>query len=148
MELTLQTRQCQSTFKHFYGVLPFVINLFKIFQIMFSNSEYFRSLSLNDKSWYQKKLTLSDGNTLPHPYSLPHGWKSDVTLMPDITWPHVYNYLINTPSTFSKESLKAYKSLEAFNFYENGHVQDVYYHSINEENCFCFIKSEVSLIFY
>ena len=115
---------------------------------MFSNSEYFKSLSLNDKNWYEKKLTLSDGQTLPDPYSLSEGWKSDVTLMPDITWIDVYNYLINTPSTFSKESLKAYKSLEAFNFYENGHVQDVSYHSIKEENCFCFIKSEVGVVFF
>ena len=107
---------------------------------MFSNSDYYRSLSSNDKTWYENKLTLSDGRKLPDPYTLHEGWRSDVTLMQDISWPDVYNYLINTPNTFSKESLKAYKSLEAYNFYENGHVQDIFFHSIKEENCFCFIN--------
>ena len=70
---------------------------------MFSTSKYFFSLSEEDKEGYKCKLTLSDGQILPDPYSLLNNWKSDVALMPDTTWPDIYNYLINTPSNYSKE---------------------------------------------
>ena len=110
---------------------------------MFSDSQYYAALSKEDQKRYKSKLTLSDGHALPDPYTLQEGWKNEVTLMPDTTWPDVYNYLINTPSSFSGESLKAYKSLEAYNFFICGHVQDVYYHEIDKSNTFCFIKSEV-----
>ena len=115
---------------------------------MFSTSKYFESLSNEDKEGYKSKLTLSDGQILPDPYALVINWKSDVNYLPDITWLDIYNYLIETPSKFSKESLKAYKSLEAYQFYDAGHVQDVYYHDIDEGNTFCFLKSKVTPKFY
>ena len=80
---------------------------------------------------------------LPDPYTCSEGWKDDVSLMPDVNWPDVYNYLINTPSSFTNESLKAYKSLESYNFFICGHVQEVYYNHIEKNAEFCFIKSEV-----
>lgn len=113
---------------------------------MFSSSKYYSDLSEEDKICYKSKLTLSNGHTLPDPYTLQEEWKNDVTLMPDTTWPDVYNYLINTPSTFSTESLKAYKSLEAYNFVICGHVQCVYCHEIDKSSSFCFIKFEVNLV--
>ncbi|XP_047138492.1 uncharacterized protein LOC124814643 [Hydra vulgaris] len=80
---------------------------------------------------------------LPDPFVLEN-WKNDVSMMPDITWGDMYNYLINSsPSNFTHDSMKAYKSLESYNFYICGHVQDVYYNLIEETNEFCFIKSEV-----
>ena len=79
---------------------------------MFSNSKYFTSLTDEDKEGYSNKLTLSDGQILADPYSLLDNWKNDVGFMPDIGWGDVYNYLINTPSLFSKENLKAYKYIK------------------------------------
>ena len=58
----------------------------------------------------------------------------------------IYNYLIEYPTVFSKESLKAYKSLEGYIFFISGHVQEVYYQDSSPTNHkFCFIKSEVLL---
>lgn len=107
-----------------------------------SESEYFKSLDTENQIQYQKKLKLSDGTQLPDPLSL-NDWKSDVRLLPDIGWGDLNNYLINTPSVFTQQSLKAYKSLEAYNFFVCGHVQDVYYNNISDDSKFCFLKSEV-----
>ena len=68
---------------------------------MFSMLKYFFSLSEEDKEGYKCKLTLSDGQILPGPYSLLNNWKSDVALMPDTPWPDIYNYLINTTRKYS-----------------------------------------------
>ena len=106
-------------------------------------SEYFESLSEEDKKGYLAKLTLSTGEQLPDPFILHSNWSDDVSLLPDITYPDIYHYLIEYPSQFSKESLKAYKSLESYNFFVSGHVQNVYNHEVEKKSMFCFIKMEV-----
>ena len=111
--------------------------------MMSSDKSYLDSLDEKDQANYKCKLTLTDGSVLPDPYSLDEGWQDDVGLLPDVDWPDIYNYVINTPSNFTKESLKAYKSLEAYNFFICGHVNDVYYHPINNTSDFCCIKSQV-----
>ena len=36
-----------------------------------------------------------------------------------------FNYLVATPSLYTQDQLKAYKSLDAYNFYVNGWVSDI-----------------------
>ena len=43
---------------------------------------------------------------------------------PDVTWADIYNYLILTPGV-THEQLKAYKSLDGYNFYVNGKVSNI-----------------------
>ena len=100
-------------------------------------SEYFQSLGEEHKKGYLAKLTLSTGEQLPDPFILHSNWSDDVSLLPDITYPDIYHYLI------SEESLKAYKSLESYTFFVSGHVQNVYHHKVEKKCKFCFIKMEV-----
>ena len=44
-------------------------------------------------------------------------WIDDVSRWPPIEFPHVYTYLIDTPGEFIREKLKAFKSLQAYNYY-------------------------------
>ena len=62
---------------------------------------------------------------MPDPYGIAENWKSDAKLMPDVSWGDMYNYLINSPSECTHNKLKAYKPLEAFNFFVCNHVQDM-----------------------
>ena len=60
-------------------------------------------------------------------------------------------HLPNTPNLYTNEKLKAYKSLEAYNFFVSRHVHDVAYHGINNLSKFYFIKTKViikSLFFF
>ena len=40
----------------------------------------------------------------------------------------IYTYLINTEGCYTKEKLKAFRSLEAYNYFYNGYVRTVYFY--------------------
>ena len=78
------------------------------------STDYFGELSLDDQNAYRKKLTLTNGSLLPDPCGITANcWETDVLLLPDVTFGDLYTYLIETPSEYTKENIKAYKSLEA-----------------------------------
>ena len=97
-----------------------------------------------DKTEYLKKLILTSGKQLPDPFTLKDKQSDNIMNLPDISTRHVDTYLIDTPSPYTKESMKAYKSLEAYDYFVCGHVQDCFYNEIHSRCEFCFIKSEVS----
>ena len=91
-------------------------------------SKQFLSLDYNARRRYLEKLRV-DGEILPDPYSIgPRNWLNDVERWPDVEFGDIYTYLIETEGAFTKEKLKAYKSLDAYNYFYNGHVRTVYYH--------------------
>lgn len=47
---------------------------------------------------------------------------------PPLEFGDIYTYLIDTQGLFTEESLKAYKSLEAFNFFHSGYVRTVFFY--------------------
>lgn len=53
-------------------------------------------------------------------------WKNNVALLPDVNWSDIYNYLVNTSSEYTQESVKAYKSLKAYEFFVCRLVHDVF----------------------
>jgi hypothetical protein len=76
-------------------------------------SMYAESLPAEARKRYKNKL-LFNNNCLPDPYELSTGWLDDLSVWPDLQFGDIYCYLIETPGTFTKENLKAYKSLEAY----------------------------------
>lgn len=88
-------------------------------------SAYYNSLSLSDKISYAAKLTLVNGIRLNDPYALDVGeWINDKKKWPRLQWPDIHSYLIETPSLYCQESLKSYKTLDAYSYVTDNHVQD------------------------
>jgi len=44
-------------------------------------------------------------------------WMTDIEILPQITNPDVFNYLVLTKSSYTLNQFKAFKSLEAYNFF-------------------------------
>lgn len=95
-----------------------------------SVSSYASGLSNTDRESYFKKLTLSNGIRLPDPCTIVE-WIEDVSRWPNIQWPDIYTYLVEKPSVYTREKLRAYKSLYAYEYVVCGHVQNVKYHDID-----------------
>ena len=104
-------------------------------------SEYSVNLSEKDLTRCREKFKLTTGEQLADPYTLKEKWTNDISNPPEITWRDVTEYLLDTLSSYMKESIKAYKSLEAYDYFFCAHLQNCYYHEISPESKFCFIKT-------
>ena len=93
-------------------------------------SKYFNELDGTAKKRYLEKLH-SVGENIDDPYTL--NWKETPAaddLWPSIEYPDIYNYLVNTPSPYTKEELKAYKSLDGYKYLVSGWVGNVSVHTV------------------
>ncbi|XP_048734036.1 uncharacterized protein LOC125650107 isoform X2 [Ostrea edulis] len=108
-------------------------------------STYANSLSEEAKRRYTVKLLYNRGTcSLPDPYHLTENWSRSPDTWPDLTFGDIYLYLIDTPSLFTKESMKAYKSLDAYKYVLSGHVQEVISHQIDENCPYMTLKTKVT----
>ena len=91
-------------------------------------SDYYIQLEVDAKKRYQEKLD-SIAREVDDPYTFGTGLSiTEAQSIPDIEYPDIYNFLINTPSPYTKEELKAYKSLEGYKYLLAGWVGDVSIH--------------------
>ena len=83
--------------------------------------DYASTLHGPDKVRYERKLQVvfaESGMEVIDPYFIAkEKWKDDVYLWPPVEFGQLYTYLVDTPGPYTKEKLKAYKNLEAFNYY-------------------------------
>ena len=87
-------------------------------------SSYFYQLEEVTKQCYIEKLDKLGGINDPYsaePTTVCEDWQN----WPDVEYADIYNYLIETPSVYTCNSLKAYKNLKAYNYYVNGWIDDV-----------------------
>ena len=52
------------------------------------------------------------------PYDIPDNqWIDDVSKWPPVEFGHLYVYFVDTPGGYTRVAMKAYKCLEAYNYY-------------------------------
>lgn len=98
---------------HFGGQLVAVVG---------TSMDYYSTLNGPDKERYRRKLLALHGDSEESPNLDPYNiskesWTDDPTLWPPLEYPSIYAYLVDTPGEFTREKLKAFKSLEAYNYY-------------------------------
>ncbi|XP_065919203.1 uncharacterized protein [Dysidea avara] len=109
-----------------------------------TESEYQSTLDYDAKKRYKEKLILKS-EQIPDPYAVPdEEWRDDVTEWPTVLYGDVYNYLIESKGRYTQESLRAFKSLEAYNYFISGHVRTVLFYEPSRQSKFCILVAEVN----
>ena len=80
-------------------------------------SNHARGLAKDVQERYIKKISVL---SLRDPYILMKDqciqWINSLDLVPEVTYPDIFNYLVLTKSAYTLDEFKAFKSLEAYNF--------------------------------
>ena len=92
-------------------------------------SSYFTSLDFQAKERYKEKLEAVGLSLDDDPYISGDKFTSDMTRWPKIEYGHIFGYFISRPGTYTQEQLLSWKQLEAYNYFESGHVRTVVFDS-------------------
>ena len=85
-------------------------------------SAYVRSLPTDVQTRYLAKTAALNCD----PYCVREvQFSSDATTWPPVEHVDVINYLIFTPSAYTSDQLKKYKSLEAYKFFQDGWIKKI-----------------------
>ncbi|XP_055012544.1 uncharacterized protein LOC129409807 [Boleophthalmus pectinirostris] len=109
----------------------------------FKPSEYSAHFNPQDIELYIKKLNRLN---ITDPYNAPGVLFKNISAeedVPDLQYPDIYNYLVNFPSSYSGDSLKAYKSLEGYKWTQSGFVTNIQLWNLQAKNC-CIITGRVN----
>lgn len=80
-------------------------------------------MSTEDRKRYKEKLQVSVTGTFvafKRPYDVWHDHRvlsDSPSTWPNLSYDDLYSYLIESPAPFTREKLKAYKSLEAYDYF-------------------------------
>ena len=89
-------------------------------------SSYFQTLDVAAKARYNEKLAILGG--IQDPYVTVNVIRSEEHIdwlnWPNIEYPDIYNYFVTTPSSYTKQQLKAYKSLDGYKYFVDGWVSE------------------------
>ena len=67
--------------------------------------EYSVNLSEKHLTKCREKFKLTTEEQLADPYTRKEKWTNDISSLPEITWRDVTEYLLDTPSAYTKESI-------------------------------------------
>ena len=105
-----------------------------------TSSDYIQSLPPDVNQRYKSKTAVIGCDL----YSIVVGdFNRDVTKWPQLGFLDIMNYLISSPSAYTSEQLKKYKSLDAYKYYQDGWIHQILHKKIERLH---LIRAKVKLI--
>ena len=104
-------------------------------------------LSVEQKNRYEAKLqALGTCDPYTAPIELFEPLK-DATSLPDFCFGDLYVYLVETPSPYTQEKMKAFKSTESYLYARAGHVNQALIWEVKDKKMFT-VKAKVGACLY
>lgn len=97
-------------------------------------SRYYQNLPRQEQIRYEQKLIV-DRCMLPDPLNevvREATFSPDFSALPQLTYPDLYHYLVDTVCVYSREAVKAYRSLDAFNYFISGKLRKLCSYRLND----------------
>ena len=124
-----------------YHVMAYVVAL----------SDVVANLDLISRERYKHKIAAAG---VTDPYDLPPSLFTpidkhvafDNTVLPQLCYPDIFNYLVETCSFYTSRNMKAYKSLESFKYFVAGWVYGLQTWSVPGKQC-ALVMSKVIITF-
>lgn len=114
------------------------------------DGNYLKTLSSEDLNRFNEKLKIAVGGekiSIDNPYEVWNDeeyWSEAPTSWPNIEFGDIWNYLIESPGPFTKEKLKSYKSLLAYDYFISRKVGPISSHEIGpKQSGYTILKAEV-----
>ena len=84
-----------------------------------------------------RNLSLLGLSTQEDPYAACNAdkFEDDMSLWPPLEYGHIFCYFIQRPGVYTQQELMQWKSLEAYNYFDSGHVREVKIWTISSSNC-------------
>ena len=102
-------------------------------------SDFFKQLDATDKKRYKEKLSKLGLHIDPYLMNADQ-WSTSRNVWPSVEFPDICIYLLNSPSPYTKEALKAYKSSEGYAYLVAGFVEQVLVTKINDNVMLMTVK--------
>ena len=91
---------------------------------------------------YRAKLIIND-KEMPDPLLMQDGWLNEedgIKYWPVTLYPDIYSFLAFHPNELSSNDLSDYKTSKAYSYYATGWLLPLFFHNINGDSKYCFIK--------
>ncbi len=93
------------------------------------SSQYFFALPVEEKKRYFAKLKCDKVNvSLPDPFNKllrQEFFSTDLSDLPEVSQVHIFEYLVEKECVYTREAFKAYRSLDAYNYFNSGKVKNI-----------------------
>ena len=88
--------------------------------------EYARNLAPEAFQRYKQKISICGLECCPYQLVF-QDLTEDPRQWPDVTHGDIWEYLVNSPGVFTQQTMRNFKSLEAYRFFQSGWVRTVYH---------------------
>ena len=96
--------------------------------------QYFARLCEERKARYKEKLEIIGRSLDDKHYATDDQYVSDTICWPCVEYGHIFGYFIKRPGVYMQEQLLSWKQLDAYNYFQSGHVRTVYCRKFDRES--------------
>ena len=96
-----------------------------------------------DLDRYYKKLSDCNNEPVPDPFVLHDAeYIDDISKLPEILFGNIWEYLVHAVCVYVPGQMQAFKSFQAYSYYQSGFMHTIFYHSASNPSKCCILQGK------